>query len=257
MASIIVTNDDGYDAPGILALADAMGALGGVQVCAPAVNQSASGHKITLSQNITVSRTTVGEGFPALAVGGSPADCIALSLLGLVDSSPDIVVSGINRGENMGQDLTYSGTVSAALEAAIHGIPAVAFSLARRDAELIEDYCVAAQVALPIVQMVLQQGLPPFTILNVNVPPVDRMDELRGIRLTRQGVRIYRDCLVEVAEGVVRVGGEPPTANTDEIGTDVWAVHRDYVSVTPVHLDMTAHQFMADLAAWDLRLPPS
>ena len=87
------------------------------------------------------------------------------------------------------------------------------------------------------------------------MPPVDRLEDLRGIRLTRQGVRTYRDCLVAVAEGVVRVEGEPPTANTDELGTDVWAVHRDYVSVTPVHLDMTAHQFMADLEAWDLQLP--
>ena len=255
MASIIVTNDDGYDAPGILALAEAMGKLGEVQVCAPAVNQSASGHKITLFQNSPVSRKTVGQGITALAVGGSPADCIALSLLGMVDAQPDIVVSGINRGENMGQDLTYSGTVTAALEAAIHGIPAVAISLARADADCLEDYCVASRIAIPIVKMALAKGLPPFTILNVNVPPVARLADLRGIRLTRQGLRIYRDRLVEVKEGVVRVEGEPPTANTDELGTDVWAVHRDYVSVTPVHLDMTAHRFMADLAAWDLRLP--
>ena len=173
MASIIVTNDDGYDAPGILALAQVMSGLGEVQVCAPAVNQSASGHKITLFQNIGYARRTVGDGIPALAVAGSPADCIALSLLGLVDGQPDIVVSGINRGENMGQDLTYSGTVTAALEAAIHGIPAIAFSLARADADCLAHYSVAAQIAIPIVAMVLTRGLPPFTILNVNVPPVD------------------------------------------------------------------------------------
>ena len=255
MTSIIVTNDDGYDAPGIVKLAEAMQALGEVRVSAPAVNQSASGHKITLHQDIAYSRCQVGPGIPALAVGGSPADCIMLALLGLVDERPDIVVSGINRGENMAQDLTYSGTVAAALEAAISGIPAVAFSLARADADRPCDYEVAAQVALPIVRMVLAQGLPPLTILNVNVPPVERLADLRGIRLTRQGVRVYRDYLVEVDEGLVRIGGEPPAANTDELGTDVWAVHRDYVSVTPVHLDMTAHQFMADLEAWDLRLP--
>lgn len=256
MTSIIVTNDDGYDAPGILALAEAMRALGDAQICAPAVNQSASGHKITLFQDIAYSRCEVGNGIPALAVGGSPADCIMLALLGLVDDSPDIVVSGINRGENMAQDLVYSGTVAAALEAVINGIPAVAFSLARADADCPDDYRVAAQVALPIVSMVLANGLPPHTILNVNVPPVSRLQELRGIRLTRQGVRDYRDYLVEVDDGLVQIGGEPPTANTDELGTDVWAVHRDYVSVTPVHLDMTAHQFMANLEAWDLQLPP-
>ena len=87
------------------------------------------------------------------------------------------------------------------------------------------------------------------------MPPVNRLEDLRGIRLTRQGVRVYRDHLVKVDEGLVRIEGEPPAANTDELGTDVWAVHRDFVSVTPVHLDMTAHRFMADLEAWDLRLP--
>ncbi len=196
MASILVTNDDGFDAPGILALAAAMRALGDVQVCAPAVNQSASGHKITLFQDIPIKHCQVGDGIPAVAVSGSPADCIALSLLGLVDGSPDIVVAGINRGENMGQDLTYSGTVSAALEAAIHGLPAVAFSLASTSADCPRDYAVAAQVALPIVKMALAQGLPPYTILNVNVPAVARLADLRGLRLTRQGVRIYRDRLV-------------------------------------------------------------
>lgn len=255
MVSIIVTNDDGYEAPGILALAEAMGELGNVQVCAPTINQSASGHKITLFQDLPYSRCTVGDGIPALAVAGSPADCIALSLLGLVDGQPDIVVSGINRGENMAQDLTYSGTVAAALEAVINGIPAVAFSLARADADHRDDYRVAAQVALSIVRMMLANGLPPLTILNVNVPAVSRLQDLRGIRLTRQGVRDYRDYLVEVDDGLVQIRGEPPAANTDELGTDVWAVHRDYVSVTPVHLDMTAHRFLADLEAWDLQLP--
>ena len=255
MASIIATNDDGIDAPGIQALAEAMRALGPVQVCAPATNQSASGHKITLFQDIAYSRCTVGDGIPALAVHGSPADCIALSLLGLVDERPDIVVSGINRGENMAQDLTYSGTVTAALEAAIHGLPAVAFSLAQADADHLDDYRVAAKVALSIAKRALEQGLPPYTILNVNIPPVKRLDDLRGIRLTRQGLRIYRDRLVEAGEGLARVEGDPPTAKTDELGTDVWAVHRDYVSVTPVHLDMTAHRFMASLEAWDMRLP--
>ena len=184
-----------------------------------------------------------------------PADCIAVAMLGLAQETPDIVVSGINRGENMGQDMTYSGTVTAALEATIHGLPAVAFSLSIANGERHEYYQVAAEIAARIVERVLEQGLPAFTILNVNVPGVDSTDELRGIRLTRQGVRIYRDSLREVGEGVVRVEGDPPTAITDELGTDVWAVHRNYVSVTPVHLDMTAHQFMADLEAWDLRLP--
>ena len=255
MTSILVTNDDGYDAPGILALASAMRQLGEVEIVAPATNQSQSGHKITLFQDLPYARHRLDGGIPAVALGGSPADCIAVAMLGLAQETPNIVVSGINRGENMGQDMTYSGTVTAALEATIHGLPAVAFSLSIANGERHEYYQVAAEIAARIVKRVLEQGLPPFTILNVNVPGVDSIDELRGIRLTRQGVRIYRDSLREVDDGVLRVEGDPPTAITDELGTDVWAVHRNYVSVTPVHLDMTAHQFMADLEAWDLRLP--
>ena len=255
MTSILVTNDDGYDAPGILALAEAMRQLGEVEIIAPATNQSQSGHKITLFQDLAYSRHRLDGGIPAVALGGSPADCIAVAMLGLAAHEPDIVVSGINRGENMGQDMTYSGTVTAALEATIHGLPAVAFSLSIANGERHEYYQVAARIAVRIVKRVLEQGLPPFTILNVNVPGVASIGELRGIRLTRQGVRIYRDNLREVEAGVLRVEGDPPTAITDELGTDVWAVHRNYVSVTPVHLDMTAHQFMADLEAWDLKLP--
>ena len=255
MTSIMVTNDDGYDAPGILALALAMSELGDVQAAAPGSNQSASGHKKTLYQDIHYDRMAIGGGIPTLVVSGSPADCIAVAMLGLVEQRPDIVVSGINRGENMGQDLTYSGTVTAALEAAIHGLPAIAVSLADHEADCLEDYRVAARAAALIVKQVLRQGLPPFTILNVNVPKAARMEDLRGIRLTRQGIRIYRDRLRSVGAGTVRVEGESPAGHTDEIGTDVWAVHRQYVSVTPVHLDMTAHQFMANLEAWDLRLP--
>ena len=179
---------------------------------------------------------------------------LPLALLGLVEKKPDIVVSGINRGENMSQDLTYSGTVTAALEGAIHGLPAVAFSLARADANCLDDYALAAQAAKHIVGQALARGLPPLTILNVNVPAVACAEELRGIRVTRQGVRDYRDKLLHVGEGLVRVGGEPPTGDTDELGTDLWAVHRDYISVSPVHLDMTAHSIMADLAAWDLQV---
>ena len=198
MASILVTNDDGYDAPGILALAEAMRALGDVQVSAPATNQSGSGHAITLFKDIPYQRRVIGNDIPALAVGGSPADCIAVAMLGLLDHKPDIVVSGINRGANMGQDLTYSGTVTAALEAAIHGLPALAMSLAVPRADRVEDYQVAAEIAIHIAGKVLEEGLPPLTILSVNVPGVARFEDLRGMRLTRQGVRIYRDQLNHV-----------------------------------------------------------
>lgn len=247
MIYILVTNDDGIHAPGILALAEAMQAIGEVQVAAPSINQSASGHKKTLFNDIPIKETTIGNDIPALSVGGSPADCIALAAMGLRKWPPDIVVSGINRGENMSQDITYSGTVTAALEAAIQGIPAVAVSLANREANDVEDYHEAAQIAQTVVKHVLVKKLPPLTILNLNVPS----GKIKGLRLTRQGVRIYRDELAREGENV-RIVGEPPTGILDEAGTDLWAVANGYASLTPIHLDMTAHRFLADLAAWDV-----
>ncbi|MBZ0286284.1 MAG: 5'/3'-nucleotidase SurE [Anaerolineae bacterium] len=250
MTYILVTNDDGVLAPGIFALANAMRAIGDVQVIAPAINQSASGHKKTLFQDIPVSKAVLDDGTPALAVGGSPADGIALAALGLAKWPPRIVVSGINRGANMGHDITYSGTVTAALEATIHGVPAVAVSLNQRDANKPSDYDLAARIATAVVRRVLEKGLPPYTILNLNVP---RADEVKGLRLTRQGVRIYNDELEQNGDIYLIVGPEP-TGVVDEEGTDLWAVHNGYASITPIHLDLTAHRYLADLAAWDITL---
>lgn len=247
MTYILVTNDDGITAPGLLALVQALRPLGELSVSAPDINQSASGHKKTLYSNISLSRRTVDGDVPALAVGGSPADCIAVAALGLLKWPPRIVVSGINRGGNMGQDLTYSGTVTAALEATIHGVPSLAVSLANYNADDVADYQQAAAIARKIVTHVLKNGLPPFTILNLNIPA----GPVRGLRLTRQGVRIYRDELTYDGD-VVRIEGEPPTGVLDEAGTDIWAVHNGYASLTPIHLDMTAHRLLADLSAWDI-----
>jgi len=248
LTRIIVTNDDGIQAPGILALATAMRPLGEVEVIGPALNQSASGHKKTLFQDIPVQQITLADGSAGTSVGGSPADCIALAALGMVEWPPALVVSGINRGANMGQDITYSGTVTAALEAAIQGVPAISVSLNHRDAARVEDYAEAARIAALVAQMVLLKGLPPMTILNLNIPHADRV---RGLRLTRQGVRVYADELA-VEGSVYRIVGPEPGGMTDEEGTDLWAVHNGYASLTPLHLDLTAHRFLADLAAWDI-----
>lgn len=248
MTKIIVTNDDGVQAPGILALATALRQLGEVQVLGPALNQSASGHKKTLFQDIPVSDVELADGSKAKSVGGSPADCIALAALGMVEWPPDIVVSGINRGPNMGQDITYSGTVTAALEAAIQGVPAVAVSLAAGTAQSVEEYEEAARVAVRVVERTLEKGLPPLTILNLNVP---FLAPVKGIRLTRQGVRIYQDELA-VNGLIYQIVGPEPGGQFEVEGTDIWAVHNGYASLTPLHLDLTAHQFMATLAAWDI-----
>ena len=191
---------------------------------------------------------TLADETKAISVGGSPADCIALAALGMVEWPPTVVVSGINRGPNMGQDVTYSGTVTAALEAAIQGIPAVAVSLAAGTASHVEEYEEAARIAVLVTQKVIEKGLPPLTILNLNVP---MLAPVKGLRLTRQGVRIYQDEL-DVKGNIYKIVGPEPGGQFEEEGTDVWAVHNGYASVTPIHLDLTAHHFMATLAAWDI-----
>lgn len=251
MYRIFVTNDDGVHAPGLFALVQAMRTLGEVTVAAPSANQSASGHKKTLFQDIPIQLTELRDGTPALAVSGSPADCISLMALGVSEAwPPDIVVSGINRGANMGQDITYSGTVTAALEAVINGVPAVAVSLDNLNADDVEEYTLAAQTAVTIARRVLEKQLPPLSILNLNIP---RGNAIKGIRLTRQGVRIYQDELaLNDDKSVARIVGPAPSGKFEIEGTDLWAVHNGYASVTPIHLDLTAHHFMAELAAWDI-----
>jgi 5'-nucleotidase len=250
MAYILVTNDDGVQAPGILALVTALRNLCEVQVIAPVHNQSASGHRKTLFQDIRVDRVTLADGTPAQAVDGSPADCIALAALGLTDWPPRLVVSGINRGANMGQDITYSGTVNAALEATINGAPGIAVSLDKRDASRLEDFEIAARIAGAVVSRALERVLPPFSILNLNVP---YRRDVKGLRLTRQGVRIYRDELERNGDSC-RIVGPEPTGFLDEAGTDLWALNNGYASLTPIHLDMTAHRLLADLSAWDIEI---
>jgi 5'-nucleotidase len=250
MTYILITNDDGVDAPGILALARTMRQLADtVQVIAPAENQSMSGHKINLFTDIQVDENRQLDGhIPAVAVHGSPADCIALASHGLVKWPPRLVVSGINRGANMSQDTFYSGTVSAAIEATIQGVPALAVSLDNGEANRIEDYEVAARLAARVAARMLEFSLPPFTLLNLNVPyGVD----VKGVRLTRTGVRIYNDRLERDGD-TVRITGDAPTGVVDTIGTDLWAVHNAYASLTPLQLDLTAHNFMAELGAWDV-----
>lgn len=263
MTYIVVTNDDGVFAPGILALAAAMrgitdghGRPVSVQVIAPAVNQSSTGHKKTLFQDIPVRPVTLEDGTPAISVSGSPTDCIALAALGVIGWPPDLVVSGINRGANLGHDITYSGTVTAALEATIQGVVGVAVSFERRDANHPDDYAEAARVAAVVVQSVLanKATIPAYTIMNVNVPNRARVE---GIRLTRQGMRIYHE-IVERTAGdepgveLCRMVGPEPGGLIEERGTDVWALANGYASLTPIHLDLTAHRFMADLAAWNI-----
>lgn len=251
---ILVTNDDGVNAPGLLALARAMRPLGRVTVLAPERNWSASGHVKTLERPLRVKEAILSDGSSAYASDGAPSDCVALALLGFLSEPIDLVVSGINGGPNLGHDLTYSGTVTAAMEAAIFGIPAVAFSLDTPETlEGALNYEPAAQIAQRVAENTIRYGLPPHILLNVNVPYLP-YEEILGIRTTRQGLRIYRDELVRRKDPRGRpyywIGGDAPSGVPEE-GTDFGALNAGYVSVTPIHLDMTAHSVLDRLKEWE------
>jgi 5'-nucleotidase len=250
---ILVTNDDGVHAPGLLALAQEMKKLGEITVLAPDRNWSASGHVKTMHRPLRVSTTSLADGTPALASDGAPSDCVALALLGLVPDKIDIVVSGINPHANIGHDITYSGTVTAAMEAAIGGIPGIAVSLHTTGGHEGErEYGPAARIARRVAQMVLNDGLPRETLLNVNVPHLSDED-IQGIQVTRQGLRVYKDELVVREDPHARpyywIGGEFPTALLRE-GTDYKALEDGYVSITPLQLDLTDYKLQDTLKNW-------
>ncbi|HLA97679.1 MAG TPA: 5'/3'-nucleotidase SurE [Anaerolineales bacterium] len=251
---ILITNDDGVTAPGLLALAQEMRSLGRVTILAPDRNWSASGHVKTLHRPLRVKNVELADGTPALATDGAPSDCVALAVLGLLESNVDLVVSGINPNANLGHDMTYSGTVTAAMEAAIWGLAGIAVSLDSPENHLgLLDYSTAARVARKISARVLEKGLPKGILLNVNVPYVH--DEgIQGIKVTRQGLRVYRDLLVSRQDPRGRpyywIGGDAPTGVPEE-GTDFGALAEKYVSVTPVQLDLTAHSALESMRLWE------
>ncbi len=251
---ILVTNDDGVTAPGLLALKQALQPLGEVVVVAPDRNWSAAGHTKTMHKPLRVNRVTLADGSPAFSTDGAPTDCVALVMLGLLPEKPALVVSGINNGGNLAHDLTYSGTVAAAMEAAINDIPGIAVSLDANHRERI-DFSAAARAAQAIARRVLTMAnLPRDTFLNVNVPDAP-WDQIRGTRITRLGTRIYRDELIERTDPFGRkyywIGGAPPTGDQEAEGTDVWAIAQRFISVTPVHLDLTSHALLDPLKAWE------
>lgn len=252
---ILVTNDDGVMAPGLLALAKAMGELGEVSIVAPEQNWSASGHVKTMHRPLRVKEVFLSDGSRALASDGAPSDCVALALLGLVASPVDLVVSGINPNANIGHDVTCSGTVTAAMEAVITGsLPAIAISLDGPDNHYEPlDFTPAATIAKRIAQTVLEKRLPRGVFLNVNIPCLP-LDKIRGLRMTRQGLRVYRDSLDKRYDPRGRpyywIGGEAPTAIPEE-GTDYGAVAQGYVSITPLQLDLTAWSALAELQKWE------
>ncbi len=241
---LLLTNDDGVFAPGLLALKRGLEPLGHeMTIVAPANNMSAVGHRKTLHKPLRLDLTTLADGTtPAWACSGSPADGVALALKGFLTAPVDLVVSGINPNFNLAQDLTYSGTVTAAMEGVIAGIPAIAVSTRART---LDDYAPAAQWACRVAELCLRRGLPKGNLLNLNVPA-----QPQGLKVTRQGQRIYHDVVVTREDPRGRpyywIGGEEPTGEAVE-GTDVWAVTHGFASLTPLDLDLTAERLLGEL----------
>jgi 5'-nucleotidase len=243
---ILVTNDDGIHTPGIGVLAEKLAEIGRVVVVAPDRERSAVGHSLTLHSPLRAEE--IRPGF--YAVDGTPTDCVNLGIHGLFPERPQLVVSGINRGGNLGDDITYSGTVAAALESTLMGVPAFAVSL-ESGPFTAADFEIGARFAVTLAGEVLRRGLPPDTFLNVNIPA----GTPRGVRLTRQGKRLYGDVVVENVDPRGRKyywlgGGELGFQNIE--GTDFNAVHDQYISVTPLHIDLTNYRSFENLTTWNL-----
>lgn len=243
---IMVTNDDGIHAPGIQALAEAMKELGNVTVVAPDRERSAVGHSLTLHSPLRIFELRKGW----YAVDGTPTDCVNMGIHNMLPISPDLVVSGINHGANLGDDVTYSGTVAAAMEANLMGIPAIAFSLAT--VEKSGNFADAAQIALRVARQLTVNKLPADTFLNVNIPDC-KLSEMLPALITSQGRRSFIGKIVDKTDPRGRkyfwIGSEVPNRN-DEEGTDFYAINRRHVSITPLHLDLTNHKSLEILAGW-------
>lgn len=251
---ILVTNDDGIESRGLLALKQALDEMGEVTVVAPDTNQSAVGHQKTLMRPLRVRERALADGSLAYSIDGSPTDAVSLAFLGYFGHGFDLVASGINYGANLGDDITYSGTVSAAMEAVINNCPAFAISQ-----EYLEhpDFTLAGRAATTVARNILEHGLSPGELINVNVPAVSP-EELGGVEVTRLGKRVYQDELIERKDprGIPYfwIGGPPPSGLAVP-GTDFHAVVNRRIAVTPIHLDLTGRRLLKRLRTWDWTLP--
>ena len=246
---ILCTNDDGYLARGLRVLAEAARPLGEVHVVAPDREQSATSHSLTM--HVPIRARSVGE--RTHSVTGTPTDCVLLGVEAILPRRPDIVLSGVNHGMNMGEDVLYSGTVSAAMEACVFGIPAVAVSYAgRHDVEHLEAY--GPLLGRLLDQIVRRDGFPPETLLNVNLPPIPP-EQVKGVRVTRLGRRVFTDAFTRGTDPSGRpyfwIGGGNIEWATGQ-GTDWEAVDGGYVSVTPLHLDLTNHALIETVRGWGI-----
>ena len=251
---ILVTNDDGIESRGLLALKQSLEPLGEVYVLAPETNQSAVGHTKTFMRPLRVRERTLADGSIGYSVDGSPTDAVSLALLGYFEMGFDLIASGINYGANLGDDITYSGTVSAAMEAVLSAVPAFAISQEYYEHP---DFTLASQIAYVAAVNILENGLGEGELININVPAIPA-EELRGVEVTRMGKRVYQDELLERLDprGIPYywIGGPPPSG-VAEPGTDFHAVVNKRIAVTPIQLDLTAKRLLDRLNRWSWELP--
>jgi 5'/3'-nucleotidase len=253
---ILVTNDDGVESRGLLALKQALEPMGDVTVVAPDTNQSAVGHQKTLMRPLRVRERILADGSQAFSVDGSPTDAVSIAFLGYFGHGFDLVAAGINYGANLGDDITYSGTVSAAMESVINSCPAFAISQEYYEHP---DFTLAGYAATVVARNILTQGLSRGELINVNVPAVT-LEESQGFEVTRLGRRVYSDQLVERLDprGIPYfwIGGPPPSGLAVP-GTDFHAVVNRRIAVTPIHLDLTGRRLLRRLKTWPWELPES
>jgi 5'-nucleotidase len=246
---ILITNDDGIHAPALEALAREFAEMGEVSVVVPDRDQSATSHSLTLHRPLRIRSVKPGW----FSVDGTPTDSVLVAYHGLLDQPPELVISGINHGPNMGEDVFYSGTVAAAIEGAMQGSPAIAASLASRAPS---DFVEAARFVRALAEESVRRGFGDKRVLNVNVPHRP-WREVRGIQLTRLGTRQYADTLIRKEDPRGRpyywIGGQDARWEDHE-GTDFWAVHAGFVSITPLALDLTDHRTREDMGSWQIDL---
>src|SRR6476660_2037564 len=238
---ILLSNDDGIHSAGIVALENSLQQVGEVYTVAPDREQNSMSHALTLHRPLRV----LDMGPRRFAVDGTPTDCVKLALTGLLPVRPNLLVSGINKGPNLGDDIIYSGTVSAAIEGALLGIPAIAVSLVTFENFQFEA---AAEFTATLVDRIVERGIPPKTLLNVNVPAIPKQD-IKGWQITRMGKRHYSETIVERIDPrggkYYWIGGDDLGFTHDD-GTDCMAVHEGFISVTPLQVDLTNYKFLGE-----------
>ena len=242
---ILLSNDDGYLAQGLVTLAQALAKYADVSVVAPDKNRSAASNSLTLEMPLRAQSSENG----FIRVDGTPTDCVHLAITGLLEHEPDMVIAGINHGANLGDDVLYSGTVAAATEGRFLGFPAIAISLTSSDPK---HFDTAAQVAVTLMQQIMNKPLPRDTLLNVNVPDI-ALSELKGYQVTRLGQRHKSEPVVKAQDQRGRDiywVGPPGSAQDAGEGTDFYAIKMGYVSITPLQLDLTRYEQLEIIKAW-------